>query len=766
MKLAEMYVEIGANDNKLTSAFRRIEGQCKQVGASLTAFAAVATAAFAGNALVRSMQGVVDEAIDMESRMAQLRKTTGLSGDALDKLQREITRLGSTMAGVKLNELFDIAVMGGRLGVAGDKIAGFVRDIGMIRVALDDIPAEEAATKISRTLNVFGKGTEDAIRFASALNKLDDTSTATGRDILDISQRLSGSAAVLGLSPQKVLALSAALKDAGVENEVAGTAVSQIFMKMATDTKDFAKVAGVSTKAFAGMIRRDPLEALMALESGLKRFDQFGKFAALDKLGLDGARTAQTLLQLGAVTDKLGGYVKVANSEWRSLSSIMAENQAQSETTAAQLDRMRNVFQVTSARLGSFFLPVVKAVSGSLASLAEDFRGFLDASKAGIEAFAAKMTTAGKWLAVAFSEWRTLFSMGATVVQEKMEQIGAIVARTGSKIWDQLKWGAVTAYTVIKNVFSDFGSFLADLFSQIGANLTAQITNAMAKIKLPKILGGGNLAMAVSVPKIVPNPGLIGNPIRGVNARPGFDAGGIFKDLPNQAGRLAVLMARLNGILEKNAALKAQEAFKDRVDIQAGIAKLPGAVKGLVNPRPLNAREQVAAQNKENGMPAFKGTEEQARRILETRAKRKAERDDADRRRAAGKGQGLAGAGGGAAARLAEKFGAGEGMQQLARGLVGAALGGLPGAINAMAGAPGANGKGGIPRAGQGAEGRGGGKVFGLEEFKNAIQEGIFGKKEQYAEATANGVKDLVEIGNKLVNRKPKGANPLGIVGA
>ena len=101
-------------------------------------------------------------------------------------------------------------------------------------------------------------GTEQAIGFASALNKLDDTSSATGRDILDITQRLSGSASVLGLSPQKVLALATALKDAGVENEVAGTAVSQLFSKMATDGAKFAEVSGVSFDRFARTLRADP----------------------------------------------------------------------------------------------------------------------------------------------------------------------------------------------------------------------------------------------------------------------------------------------------------------------------------------------------------------------------------------------------------------------------------------------------------------------------------------------------------------------------
>jgi TP901 family phage tail tape measure protein len=684
-KLAELFVEITARDTSLQSALNRIQTQVGRTASMLKGFAGVAAGALAAGAVAGGMDRVVSSAIDLESRLSQLRKTTGLEGESLGKLHSQLNDLSRTMAGTKIDELFDIATMGGRLGVASNKIAGFTRDIAMVRIALDDIPAEEAATSIARILNVFGKGTEDAIRFASALNKLDDSSTATGRDILDITQRLSGPASTLGLSPQKVLALAAALKDSGAENEVAGTAIGQVFGKMATHAQAFAQVAGVSVKQFTATLKRDPLAALTTFSAGLKKLGAIQQFEALDKLGLDGQRTATTLMQLGRVTDKLSGYVRTANSEWRSLASIMAENAVQSGTTASHLARMQNIIKATTDKLVMLFLPVVKAAADSVSDLTGDIGGFIDRTKGSIEAFASRMALGVRWVGLAFSEWRTILSLAKVTVQEKMEQIGAIVGGVGVRMWDQVKWAGKAALTYLKNIFKGYAYFLADMFTQVGASVAAQIQNALAAVKLPKLLGGGSLASKVAVPAITPHVELLGDPTKDIKERPGFDRKGLFDALPDRSKEKGALVDRLNQILQNKRMAAARDAFKNRPDIQANLNALPGAVKGVVNPREETARERLAQQNKERGFPAFKGTERQAAGILRAREVRRAREEAMTEKRLQDRqqkrGAGPASFFGQMAGATAENFGAKEGMQRLAATLVGGLVGGLPGAF-------------------------------------------------------------------------------------
>ena len=673
MKLAELYVEISARDQKMQSALGRIQGSLNRVGSLLTKFAAAA-AAFAVEKVAGAINDVTEAAIDMESRLAQLRKTTGLEGDALNRLKQTIVGLSTTMAGTRLDELFDIATMGGRLGVAGDKIGAFVRDIAMIRVALDDIPAEEAATSIARILNVFDKGTEDAIRFASALNKLDDTSTATGRDILDIAGRLSGPASTLGLSPQKVLALGAALKDAGVENEVGGTALGQVFGKMATEAKSFARIAGGSVEEFTAMLRRDPLEALTAFINGLKRLDSISQFKALEAMGFDGQRVSTSLLQLGRVMDKLNGYVKTADSEWGSLASIMAENAAQGETTRAMLDRMKNSFQATAAKIGGFLLPVVKALANSFGDLAGDLRAALDRNKGPIEAFIARVASMAKRVGLAFSQMPTFLALAKETIQEKLEQIWEIMKRVGEKIWGQLTWGGQAAITYMKNLFTDLAFFLGDLFDKIGKNLGAQLKNAVNSA-LPKALAGRQVA----VPRIEPNLKWIRDPAKNPNnpipPRPAFNLGGVMNNLPNRQARIGPLNGKLDRAALGRDAVNGIGGFFNRPDVGQQVDRLKQGFGGLLR----------------------------------------------------GKGGSLGGAVGGIGEDLAKRLGAGANLGKA----IGVALGGVVGGpLGALAAAKGEGQGAGMANAGDQSIAEAGlARHSSLEDFAKSLQDKIFGKK-------------------------------------
>ena len=254
---------------KPSCAVKEVDGTLAGVGKSIAAVTLAGAGMFTLREVARGFDAAVVTAIDFETKLSQVRKTTGVTGSALLDMREKLVALGTTFGGFKLDELFDTAALSGRLGIAGDKLVEFTRDIALTHVAIQDVPADELATSMGRILNVFGLGTESAIRLGSAINKLDDSSTATARDIMEVTRRLSGPAAALGLAPQKVLALATALKEAGVSNEVGGTAIAQVFSKMATRTQDFADVAGVSLAKFSSDTPRRPARRNPALPARL-----------------------------------------------------------------------------------------------------------------------------------------------------------------------------------------------------------------------------------------------------------------------------------------------------------------------------------------------------------------------------------------------------------------------------------------------------------------------------------------------------------------
>ncbi len=557
---------------------------------------------------VDGLRSLASNAINFESRMAQVRKTTGLAGQGLTAFRGKIESLAQSMSGVKLEELFDISVMGGRLGIASDKLGGFTRDIAMIAVALDDIPAEEAASSIGRILHVFQLGTEQAIRFASALNKLDDSSTATGRDILDLTRRMSGISSVIGLTPQKVLALSTALKDAGVSNEVGGTAMSKLLTKMATEGEKFAVVAGVSGKAFKKMFSRDPMVALQAFLGGLNKLDSEAKLDVLGMLGLKSDRAAGAILQLATVTGKLSSYTHTANSEWRTLGSILRENEIQGQTVAAQLTRMWNAVEILSVKIGESLLPLATSLANSFLELAKDSGRFWDSIKGSVGEGLAPIVKWAERLSVLFQEWPSFLELVSIELEEKM----------------------LNGVTFIENLFGQLAAFLGDLFGQVGKTISFHITNAIVDG-----IGG-------AMDKVAPGAGAVGDAIKayfvGVDEVYGktpmerdADRGQAPKVTPKtQMFNKKGLMAGMVDLEDrkKGPRDKIDSAVKEKTAARKAEEK---ANKPTPEPAPPAKRTALQRLNDANlamhgpgAMPMFHGTEAQAAKILASREQKTA----------------------------------------------------------------------------------------------------------------------------------------------
>ena len=421
----------------------------------------LATAGAAG------LGGAVRQAIRLESAYSQLRKTTNLEGAALEAVRGRIEGLATSLAGVSLGELLEIATIGGRLGVAGDGIADFTRDLAKMKVALVDIPVEELTTRVARILNVFQLGTDRAINFGSALNKLDDSTTATGREILDVTQRLAGGAKAMGITAQETLALAAAIKDAGISSEVGGTAFSQIFEKINLNAAEFAAAAGVTEGAFSRLVDERPLEAIRQFLSGLQRFDKQGQSRALKSLGLEGARVVGSLRQLSSVLDRIPGYVAIANDEWRTLASIEREVAIQGGTTGAQLGLLANNAQLTAKSIGEVLTPAVGQLAGVFNEVNQDVRAGLEDQSSAVARWREGFVAAIEYLGVIYRNFGDVFEHTGVTIAAKIVQVVDTFEAFGSYLRDN--W-----LTILGDVFrtavvmaANFGRDVADVLRAV-----------------------------------------------------------------------------------------------------------------------------------------------------------------------------------------------------------------------------------------------------------------------------------------------------------
>jgi TP901 family phage tail tape measure protein len=570
-------------------AIGRVVGGIGQ--ALMQAFGAVGTAA--GGVLGFS----ADEAIKWEARMASIRRITGAEGRELAGIEGTIRKIITTLPGVGMGEVFDIAKIGGRMGIQGSQLAAFTKSVSELSIALDDLPIEQAATKIGRLMGVFGMSASETRRLGSVLVGLDNASKATADEILNISMRIAPFARAARMSATDTLALSAALRDAGVNVEVAGTNMSQIIGKMAgKNLPAFARLAGVSAQAFKQAFGADPLRAIGMVAAGLEHMNIFEATHALEGLGLNGQRTRQTLLALSSVLPTLGRFSRMAADEFVSMASIERAMETRAGTTEAALQLLWNQVRVGAKDLGVHALPAIKAFSKGLGFAFDDIGKFLRDNQATLTRWGERAADAVSYVGLVFSEYKTYTALAWSYVREFFERAAVAGQRFGLQLRDNfaVAWGNVQLFA--EKAFKGIGNFLEHYIPKLASYVGGLLSKAFAD-KFPML----SKALGIEAPSAdvmeqrraaLLDPGNF-RPLQHIlpafraaaAPMPGFDMGGVFaaQGMPNRAGERVPLQDRLRGARDRQLAGLAEERMTQKARREAQSSAMAPGIQGALD---------------------------------------------------------------------------------------------------------------------------------------------------------------------------------------
>lgn len=321
--------------------------------------------------------GAVKAAADIEGGMARVRQTTGLQGKDLKELEAGLLDIGTNRTGILNKDLMAIAANAGQLGIEGKaNILAFTDTIARM-AAISDTSAEETADNFAQLLNIFKLAPKDAEKLGSSMAQLAVESVATAGQIADLTKRIGGAGATLGMTAPQVMALSATLRDAGVHVEVGGTSISQLLMKMATAPEAFAKVARMSAHEFKTLMRADPLTAFRTVIVEMAKLGKDGA-EALNGMGLDGVRTTGTIMQLAQVTEKLDKNIATGARAWEENNSLMQQYTAQAQGAWKETDRLWNSLQRLGSASSQTLLGGAKGAMGGITGAATDQAKFFE----------------------------------------------------------------------------------------------------------------------------------------------------------------------------------------------------------------------------------------------------------------------------------------------------------------------------------------------------------------------------------------------------
>ena len=321
--------------------------------------------------LGQGIQKVRDLASDMaglDDAMGRVRKTTNLTRQEVQELNKEFTKIDTRTSREELNEL---AYAAGKLGVSGkEDVLEFVRAADVINVALGDVlGGTDAIIEVTKLAQVFKSTTkeiqqagleETLIRTGSVINELGKTSTANEGQIEKFLMRIASYASIAGMSLDQMAGLGSVLSQNSKAPEMSATAVTKIMQQMIKKTGSFAEMIGMGEKELSDLMAKDFNQAFLAVLQKLHDIGDVQTIVPIFKdLGADATRASQVILALSTNIDKVREAQETANKAIKEGTSMNKEYNVMNETLQAQMEKAKKTVFDARVELGEKLYPYI-----------------------------------------------------------------------------------------------------------------------------------------------------------------------------------------------------------------------------------------------------------------------------------------------------------------------------------------------------------------------------------------------------------------------
>jgi TP901 family phage tail tape measure protein len=330
------------------------------------AFKTARTAAVVGTAILAPLGIVANEAIKFEDKMADVGKTTGLQGAALDKFGQDILGLGAnTRTGV--NDLVKIAEIGGQLGVVQNELLSFTEAANKFNVALGkDFSGgvEEATSQVGKIKALFADSRSLDIssvlnKTGSAINELGAIGAGTSANITDFTLRLGALPDNIKPSLTNTLALGTYLEELGIDAQIGAGGMTNFLLVAGERIGGFAKQMGLSAAEAKTLLAQDPTEFAKKFAVSFKGMAPEKMAQKLHDLRIGSQESIKVIGALSSSTSRLTELQGLSAEAFAKGTSLTDEYNRKNNTTAGRLDQAKNNLQAFTIVLGTQLLPLI-----------------------------------------------------------------------------------------------------------------------------------------------------------------------------------------------------------------------------------------------------------------------------------------------------------------------------------------------------------------------------------------------------------------------
>lgn len=366
-RLASLLVDIVINTRRVQSQLNQVRGQTQQAAQGMRSALTKVGLAASAFLIIRKGVDLATDAVwssikafaELEKQIVDIQKVANFENP--QEFAKQYIDLAKQLRGlVSFKELGEIGGDLARLGVRGGSqgFIDFLEVAAKLKAATGDIDLRQAGEGLGKLLQNFQKplNATEALRLASAINKLADETAVTSSEILTVTQKLSGFANAAGLTAQQTLGLVTLIKQTGISSTVVESSVTRLLTlleKTPVTVANSLGKAGAEADRFVEMVRVEPIKAIQEFFRVLNSMPIDQAVQILADLELATSRNAVALLN---ATNRMADWDKIqriATQGSADVTGFFEKVDQSAATAAANIQHLENVWEEFKASFAS-----------------------------------------------------------------------------------------------------------------------------------------------------------------------------------------------------------------------------------------------------------------------------------------------------------------------------------------------------------------------------------------------------------------------------
>lgn len=408
--LAKMHAARANYDKSMVNAgkLRSAGAQAMVGGAALGLPAVIAARDYA--TFEDAMLGVARQVEGARDDNGKLTKTYYEMGTAIKAMSERIP--------MTTVEIAKIVEAGARMGIQGRENLLIYAQTTAVMADAFDLPVDMIGENIGKISQLYKIPIKDIRGLGDTINWLDDNALSKGGDIIDVMQRMAGSATMVGMSYRQAAALGSTFLSLGAKAEVAASASNAMIGQLANAPmlatakryREGLEMLKLSAADLQRGMNSDSTGTILNVLEAIKALPQEKQLEAATRLfgkeyGDDASKLAQNV----------GEYrrqLELVNAE-RAKGSMQREADARADAINARMTMAKSAVFNLSADIGEHLKPGITATLERIVDIAQAVRAWAAENPA----LASGIMTTVKWLALA-----------VTVIGALLVAVGGILA--------------------------------------------------------------------------------------------------------------------------------------------------------------------------------------------------------------------------------------------------------------------------------------------------------------------------------------------------